>query len=87
MQEDCKPPLKEQTEECLAQIAKGLAAQDIRPPTGPKGRKKVGLAGKRSAPGAERPPALTIPNRADKDAEAGSADPEVWHIHTRSNAD
>lgn len=83
-QEDRKPQLKE---ECSVQVAKGVVAQDIRLLTGPKIRKKLGLAGKRSASGAERPPVLTIPNRAVKDAEPGSADPEVWHIHTRSNAE
>lgn len=56
---------------------KGVAAEDAKPPTGLKIRKKCSLASRRATPGAQRPPPLTVPNREDKAADAGSTDPEV----------
>ena len=70
--EDCKPgvAVKEESE---GHTGKSVA-EDHKPPSGLKPKKKSGLAGKRSALGTLRPPALTIPNR---DSETGSAEAEV----------
>ena len=62
---------------------KGAAAEDAKPPTGLKIRKKCGLASRRATPGAQRPPTLTLPSREDKAADAGSADPEVRPFHLK----
>ena len=70
--EDCKPgvAVKEESE---GHTGKSVA-EDHKPPSGLKPKKKSGLAGKRSSLGMLRPPALTIPNR---DSETGSAEAEV----------
>lgn len=70
--EDCKPGVAVK-EESAGHTGKSVA-EDHKPPSGLKPKKKSGLAGKRSALGTLRPPALTIPNR---DSETGSAEAEV----------
>ena len=75
MPEDCKPPvaLKEEN----SGKGKGVTAEDARPPTGLKVKKRCNLGSKRSGPAASRPPPLTIPNRGDRGAEVGSTDLEA----------
>lgn len=70
--EDCKPGVAVK-EESGGHTGKSVA-EDHKPPSGLKPKKKSGLAGKRSALGTLRPPALTIPNR---DSKTGSAEAEV----------
>lgn len=73
MRGECKSAVALKEEYAL----KGAAAEDAKPPTGLKVRKKCNLASKRSSLVPQRPPALTMPNRDDKVVDAGSTDVEV----------
>ena len=63
-------------EEPQAASNKGVAVEESnKPPTGLKAKKKSGLAGKRS--GSQRPSALIISSKGERDAELGGTDTEV----------
>ena len=63
-------------EEPQAASTKGAVLEESnKPPTGPKAKKKSGLAGKRSGP--QRPSALVIPSKGERDAELPGTDTEV----------
>ena len=74
-QEDGKNAVSNK-EECQAASTKGAALEESnKPPTGLKAKKKSGFAGRRSGP--QRPSALVIPCKGERDAELGSSDMEV----------
>ena len=63
-------------EEPQATSNKGAALEEPnKPPTGLKAKKKSGCAGKRSGP--QRPSALVIPSKGERDADLGGTDTEV----------
>ena len=63
-------------EEPQAASNKGAALEEPnKPPTGLKAKKKSGFVGKRSGP--QRPSALVIPSKCERDADLGGTDTEV----------
>ena len=74
-QEDGKEAFSNK-EEPQATSNKGAALEEPnKPPTGLKAKKKSGCAGKRSGP--QRPSALVIPSKGERDADLGGTDTEV----------